>query len=152
MGYLLGTSLLFVAVAIAGHCAVRHKSLALLMVYVFLSAGLLVACSGGVYYTFYNSQALAGWVQSMDDRTLGPVATSLGMGGNKASILSSLQSNMHMIGLACGVVLLLQVVSLLCAAYFGCAARAWQLQFGLVVRVAGAPKGSSRKHRQGGSV
>jgi hypothetical protein len=144
MGYVLGTSLLLIAVAVCGHCAVRHKSLTGLAVYGLLGAGLMVACAGCVWLTFNNAEAVAAWVANADDRTLGPVASSLGVSGNKASILTSLQGNLRKIGLASGVVLLLQALSLACAAYFGCAARAWQLQYGggsLTIRATAGKQG-----------
>ena len=153
MAYLLGTSLLLIAVAVTGHCAVRHKSLSGLALYGFLGAGVMVACAGCVWLAFNNVAAVAAWVAKADDRTLGPVASSLGISGNKASILSGLQSNLRQIGLACGVVLLLQALSLLCAGYFGCAARAWRAQFGGAVTIRTTEKqqpegGSSRDSRR----
>lgn len=153
MGYLLGTSLLLIAVAVAGHCAVRHKSLSGLALYGFLGAGVMVACAGCVWLAFNNVAAVAAWVANADDRTLGPVASSLGISGNKASVLSSLQDNLRKIGLASGVVLLLQALSLACAVYFGCAARAWQLQFGggLTIRAAVGKQGGRVSAGEAGS-
>jgi len=132
MGYLLGTSLLFIAVAVCGHCAVRHKSFPLLMCYIFFATALLVASIGGVWLTFYNAQSLAAWIAGMSDSQLGSIASAMGLSGNKASILSGLQTNLQMIGLACGVAIILQVLSLVSAAYFGCAARAWRLEHGVL--------------------
>ena len=140
MAYLLGTSLLLILVAAAGHCAVRHKSLPILLAHIALGVALFIACIGCVWVCFFNSSAVFSWVQGMDDRTLGKLASWLGVSGNKASILSGLQGNMQKIGLACGVVLILQVLSLLSAAYFGCATRAWKQQFGMVIRKSAAPR------------
>jgi hypothetical protein len=153
MAYLLGTSLLLIAVAVTGHCAVRHKSLSGLALYGFLGAGVMVACAGCVWLAFNNVAAVAAWVANADDRTLGPVASSLGISGNKASVLSSLQDNLRKIGLASGVVLLLQALSLACAAYFGCAARAWLLQYGggLTIRAAAGKQGGRVSAGEAGS-
>jgi hypothetical protein len=131
MGYILGLSLIFICVSITGHCTVRHKSFPLLMVYLFFSLALIGACAGGVWLCFNNVALVSTWVQNVSDNTLGPVATSLGMSGNKASILSSLQANLQKLGLACGIILITQVISVICAAFFGCAAKAWRIQHGV---------------------
>ena len=131
MGYLLGMAILFIVVAVAGHCAVRHKSFPLLMVYLFFSLALLGACMGGVWLAFNNSTAVKTWIENADDNTISAVANSLYLSSNKAGIISGVQANMQKIGLAFGVLLILQALSLVCAAVFGWAANNWRIEYGV---------------------
>ena len=137
MGYMLGMALLFIVVAIAGHCAVRNKSFPLLMVYIFFSLALLGACMGGVWLAFNNSAAVVTWVSNADDNMISSVANSLYLSSNKAGIITGIKGNMQKIGLAFGVLLILQALSLVCAAVFGWAANNWRIEYG--VRLEGGP-------------
>jgi hypothetical protein len=131
MGYMLGMALLFIVVAISGHCAVRNKSFPLLMMYLFFSLALLGACMGGVWLAFTNSAAVIAWVSNADDNMISSVATSLYVSSNKAGIITGIQGNMQKIGLAFGVLLILQTLSLVCAAVFGWAANNWRIEYGV---------------------
>ncbi len=131
MGYVLGLAIIFLAVAVTGHCTVRHKSGKLLVAYLVLGVALVGVSGGGVWLCFNNTAYIQGWITSVSDNTLSSVASSLGLSGNKASFVTSLQSNLQQIGLAFGVIMVLQVLGVACAAFFGCAARAWRIQHGV---------------------
>ena len=86
-------------------------------------------CVGITWTAFSNRQRIVTFVQTADDKTLGPVASSLGFSGDKSSILSGLTNNLNQIGLAFGVVLMLQFVTIVCAVAFAHTAKQWREEF-----------------------
>jgi hypothetical protein len=131
---------------------------ALYVSYFVFTCLLFVVCVGITWTAFSNRQRIVTFVQTADDKTLGPVASSLGFSGDKSSILSGLTNNLNQIGLAFGVVLMLQFVTIVCAVAFAHTAKQWREEFhvpteGLRVVIPGLieHKGDAHKGGKGGS-
>ncbi len=89
---------------------------------------LFVVCVGITWTAFANKDRIVRFVQDADDKTLGPIASSLGFSGDKSSILSGLTSNLNQIGLAFGVVLFMQFITIICAVAFAHIAKKWRAE------------------------
>jgi hypothetical protein len=102
---------------------------ALYISYFVFNCALFVVCVGITWTAFSNKQRIVDYVSTADDKALGPVASSLGFSGDKSSILSGLTNNLNKIGLAFGVVLSLQFITIICAVAFADLAKKWRAQY-----------------------
>ena len=131
LGYIIALGVVLVVVSAVGHFGVARKSFMLVVSFMILTLGLLAACAAGCWLCFNRADLIVSWVNAQDDAVLAKISQSLNLALSKSSLIANLQSNLRMLGICFGVVVLLQIVTFVTSGAFLLAVKSWRIEHGV---------------------
>jgi hypothetical protein len=112
VGIACGVGFAFLVIGGVGHFGLFRKHVGLLFAYFLTALAVTGLTAAATWMCFDRSAQVTAWASSQSDTALGRIATALGMPSDSATIIAQMQDNLRQLGLAFGVMLGVQIVSL----------------------------------------
>jgi hypothetical protein len=109
VGLVLAAGAMFLIIGAVGHGGMFKRKLLTIRVYMALQV-LLAGLSAAACAVCFNSTTnVADYVAKLDDKALGEMSSALGFAMTASQVVAKVQANLHQLGLAFAMVLILQV-------------------------------------------
>lgn len=109
VGLILTSAFLFVIIGSLGHAGVFKRNLIILRVYMVFQVVLGGLAAAAVAVCFNTTTDVHTYISKLDDKALGAIASALGFSLTSEQVIAKIQNNLHQLGLAFAMVLILQI-------------------------------------------
>lgn len=118
VGLILGSASFFLIISIVGHVGVFKRKKGVLVAYQVLQVLLAGVAAAAVIECFTSTSKVTNYVNGLDDKSLGELASALGIALTADQIQAKVVDNLNQIGLAFAIVLGLQAALFICTCFF----------------------------------